>query len=808
MTEHPEHTEIIEIYQFGAFSLEPTLRELKKAGQTVEIEPRAYDLLVYLARHRDRAVNKDELQDAVWPGMIVTETALTRAVMKARKAVEDDAGKQSVIKTLHGHGYRFIAELHTVPRQKPATVEPPGPSQAAPQRNTGTAHRSGRGLKLTLVAAAAVLVALSWYILRSPPVHHEESRIAVLPLVDATEDPELAWISLGLMSYVSRMIETDGSLAVVPEGNVVGLTSNLGWSGDRTEPASEDLFSKLRQVYGASHMLLMQLENDGSALRMNYSMAGPDGHWRDGTIVGDQPTELAQGVVQAVYGTLLRRSRINKESMLVSRDPFNNEAFSRGMDLVLSGRCADAVKFFRIIIEQEPELFTPRYEYAACLRIMGESEEAENLLVTLIDEARLMDSPVQLAQSQLTLGIVYHRTGRIDMAQKKYEEALAVSEQAGDRELSGRILVNLSIAYKDHNELDEAERLLDLAALAYRDAGHEILPGQLYSGRANLKMARGELAEAEELLAQALAAFRAIGDRRNEAMMINNTGYLKTLQGKYDEAEEYHLRSLAIREEIGDRVGVGRSHGLLSVLYAERGRYDDALKAAHSSLAVARETHDRLFEATSLAQLAEAEQALEKLDQARQHLNESHAIFVELDDNLRTLQTELRLAALDLSEGSTDQAQSAALDVLERSRRLDIIVPEVEALELMGDIETAEGNTENAIAEFSSALARVRESTLTSMENKLEYKLANAFMDRSDLDSAAPLIGALTGQEPNTNSLVTQARFAFMRGNADAAVELMSHARELSGSYWADESEALLQQYRDQAAVITTASEQ
>jgi hypothetical protein len=87
------------------------------------------------------------------------------------------------------------------------------------------------------------------------------------------------------------------------------------------------------------------------------------------------------------------------------------------------------------------------------------------------------------------------------------------------------------------------------------------------------------------------------------------------------------------------------------------------------------------------------------------------------------------------------------------------------------------------------------ESTLTSMENTLEYKLANAYMDQSELEAAAPLIGALAGDEPTTQSLVTQARFAFLRGPLDAAVELMRQAREQAGDHWLADYEDLLQSY-------------
>jgi len=792
----PEDTENKRYFEFGEFALYTAGRELKKGGQLVDIEPRAFDLLVYLARNPDRAVGKDELQDAVWPGMIVTETALTRAIMKARKAVDDDASRQAVIKTLHGHGYRFVAEL--LSSQSPRIESSPSVANDSAEKDQAAAPgkkwADWRSLALIAFAIIIVVLLLSLF-LRSAPLPGSESRIAVLPLTDTTGNPELAWSSLGLMSYATKLIGNDGGLTVVPEGNVVSLTTNFGWNGALDDPANRELIKKIRKVYGASHILAMELETEGLALRMNYSLAGPDESVHKGTIVGDQATDLAEGVVQSVYGTILRRSRLEKDVQLVSKDPFNNEAFARGMGLTLAGRCAEAVQFFRVIIEQEPELFAPRFEYAACKRILGEWQEAEELLKALIEEQRPLGSIRPLAQSLMTLGVLYNRTGRLDLAQAAHEEALQISQEIKDPELSARILQNLSIVFEDRSEYDEAQKLLDLAVLSYQDAGREILPGQLYSGKANLAMDRGELVEAEAYLEQALAAFREIGDRRNEAMMLNNTGYLRRRQGRMDEAEDYHLRSLAIREEIGDRVGVGRIYGMLGAVYSSRGQYEEAVRAAREALVIARETADRLFEGTSLAQLADAEKALGNLESARSHYQEAKVVFVDIQDRGRTLQSDLNLADLDLSQGALAQAETTALLVLEESNEFDIMASRVRAMEMLGDIEVARGNIDAAVAEYAATLDQVRETTWSAKENTLVYKLANAHMDQADLQAAAPLVGALAGQEPNVQSLKAQARFAYLRSDIEQAIGLMSQAKELAGEHWAIESEEVLQEY-------------
>ena len=99
------------IYRFDGFELDARLCQLRYADQPVSIEPKVFDVLAYLLHHRDRVVSKDELLEKLWPGQVVSETALTRCIMAARKAVHDDGTKQAVIETQHGRGYRFVAAV-------------------------------------------------------------------------------------------------------------------------------------------------------------------------------------------------------------------------------------------------------------------------------------------------------------------------------------------------------------------------------------------------------------------------------------------------------------------------------------------------------------------------------------------------------------------------------------------------------------------------------------------------------------------------------------------------------------------------
>lgn len=98
------------IYRFGDFELDTGKVELRSAGEAVAIEPQVFALLLLLVENRDRMVSKDEVIEKIWDGRIVSESAVTSRVKSARKALGDDGKRQAFIKTVHGQGFRFVAE--------------------------------------------------------------------------------------------------------------------------------------------------------------------------------------------------------------------------------------------------------------------------------------------------------------------------------------------------------------------------------------------------------------------------------------------------------------------------------------------------------------------------------------------------------------------------------------------------------------------------------------------------------------------------------------------------------------------------
>ena len=104
-------------FEFGPFHLDEPGRVLRLAEREMPLQPRVFDLLVYLVRSRTRVVSKDELLDALWPGVTVTEGSLQRAVSTLR-AVLREGGMEEAIRSFHRIGYRFCisAELQVAER--------------------------------------------------------------------------------------------------------------------------------------------------------------------------------------------------------------------------------------------------------------------------------------------------------------------------------------------------------------------------------------------------------------------------------------------------------------------------------------------------------------------------------------------------------------------------------------------------------------------------------------------------------------------------------------------------------------------
>jgi DNA-binding winged helix-turn-helix (wHTH) protein len=125
------------IYRFDAFELDMDRFELRQENAAVPVEPQVFALLALLVVNNERMVSKDEINERIWGGRIVSEAVLSSRMKSARQAIGDSGKAQRLIRTIHGKGYRFVGDVvsddsPTVPRSADTALQADGEPTAGP----------------------------------------------------------------------------------------------------------------------------------------------------------------------------------------------------------------------------------------------------------------------------------------------------------------------------------------------------------------------------------------------------------------------------------------------------------------------------------------------------------------------------------------------------------------------------------------------------------------------------------------------------------------------------------------------------
>jgi DNA-binding winged helix-turn-helix (wHTH) protein len=127
-------------FEFGPFQLDEPGRVLRMSERELPLQPRVFDLLVYLVRSRARVVSKDELLDALWPGVTVTEGSLQRAVSTLRSVLREGSMEEA-IRSYPRIGYRFSVDAEVPEKEGPDALAGHEPNSVTDARHAVAEQR-------------------------------------------------------------------------------------------------------------------------------------------------------------------------------------------------------------------------------------------------------------------------------------------------------------------------------------------------------------------------------------------------------------------------------------------------------------------------------------------------------------------------------------------------------------------------------------------------------------------------------------------------------------------------------------------
>lgn len=297
---------------FGEFALDTGRRVLlDQQGRPVELRAQAYEVLQHLAMRPGALFTKDELMNAVWPGVVVTDDSLVQAISDIRRAL-GEAGHR-IVKTIPRRGYMLLA----VP--------------AAP---TARIHLRGRIVLCGLMAGILLIAGYAW-LQRSP--HADSSAvgalgrhasIAVLAFKGAPGDSDGDAIARDVAA------ELASELARSPDLRVVSSQSSFQLAAQATPLA--EVGQRLRSRYVVDGVV----RREGEQLRISVDLIdSQDGRiaWSSASVVDRVSFQATQrALVSRVAGTLQSGVDRSEQRLALAEPPKSLDAYV----LVARGRAA------------------------------------------------------------------------------------------------------------------------------------------------------------------------------------------------------------------------------------------------------------------------------------------------------------------------------------------------------------------------------------------------------------------------------------------------------------------------------------
>lgn len=96
------------VFSFGDLQVDPHNMSAQRGEQIIELSLREIKILQCLHQHKNQVVSRDTLFDHVWGyDFLPNSRTLDQHISKLRKLIERDANQPTLIKTVHGCGYRY-----------------------------------------------------------------------------------------------------------------------------------------------------------------------------------------------------------------------------------------------------------------------------------------------------------------------------------------------------------------------------------------------------------------------------------------------------------------------------------------------------------------------------------------------------------------------------------------------------------------------------------------------------------------------------------------------------------------------------
>jgi DNA-binding winged helix-turn-helix (wHTH) protein/tetratricopeptide (TPR) repeat protein len=718
-----------EVFGFGDCQLSVSTRELRVHGQVRPVEPRPFDLLLYLLRHHDRVVSKDELLSQVWSGESVTPGAIASAVMKVRKLIGDTDAAQPLIRTVHGTGYRFNGPI--------------------------------RGHAPHAEAPAAAGCAL-----------------ALLPFENRSQQADLDWIELGLLSMVLKTLARNTWLDVASIPSVLqALQTTPG--GAPLEKRTE----ALRRLLGARDVVRTVVFGRKGSYRIEATILGAAGAVQQEQWSGADLLQLAQQMAAHLEGFSEPGRAVQASDE--AHDSVAGWTLGRALQAAAEQKWHAALDLLEATLRVEPEHPVARLERLRAWVALDDNAafDAGHAMAKAARDAG--DRPREAAV-QFELAQIYAKRRLNERAREHLDESMKLAE--GNASAQWQFNVNLlrGELAMSRFDWDTAAAALDRAEALCSSAENVFDRIQLLSTRVVLRATTGAMRQAWAHARQAADLCREHGLKVGQARAECNYANASASLGLYDLGERHGELALALSREMKAATFTAVSASLLCGIYRTTHKPHHLIRVlrAFDQLDADGSPSNPMYHLVSQAQL---KLSMRRYAEAAVLLNEAGERAREAGRGLEhhfvlPLLTAALLHAGDIDAAEATCARMQAGTDIAHERNLHAA-----ALHCQAQIALARGDRH-------AALQHLRDAWRVAPEG---YWRAHAGLDGAWLaietgataEAWAMLAGLEAWLDETPAGMALSARLAFAEGRIDAAHERHAQlAQSLAAAvpeYWA-----------------------
>ncbi len=450
------------IWTFGEFEYDELRLQLSSRKALVELEMKPLEILRQLLLRNGEVVTKQELLDAVWPGLLVVDGSIATAVSKLRKALNDQDAR--IVVTIARVGYRLAVPVES--RSEGFATSSDSAQHHEFKARSGQPLSDARrkplsiGWQFALAAAALVAAALIDFGL----VRHRSNRplprahsVAVLPFQNAGSDPDLDFLSVALADEVTTELSNIRSLSVRP------FTTTSKFSASASDP------QKAGGALNVASIVTGHFLKEGGQFRITLEAINVGDNrilWRDTlTVPAGNMIAMRNELVERTRGDLAAVLGVPRSLSGTETRPLNNEAYDLYLRSLSFASDPEPSRQASAMLEKSVALdptFAPAWlmlskRYYVESRYAGGSNEAMSRFEAALERSRSLDPNYIAASAGL---IAYHtEQGKLTKALQEAQDLVRRRPDSADAHYS------LSYALRYAGLLEKAATHCDIALL-------------------------------------------------------------------------------------------------------------------------------------------------------------------------------------------------------------------------------------------------------------------------------------------------------------------------------------------------------